>query len=173
MQPTFEDKLAAAVFATALDLGFVRREDAVGWADRRIDGMESAPPWLIELSVSQFRNLGELTGGLRAVGKGVDPVAACRLTFGLIPNTLDLSLDQAEALAKLLYNIAGLSIGDWQNHLVYESDGLGETLSLVRQGYCMQWEAIAKLVQFVETHRDQTMLNVLYPVTPERCVWQF
>ncbi len=102
MQPTPDDKLVASVFALGLNFGFVRREDVVRWADQRIVECEVAPGWLIDVSLSQHRQLTDLIGELREIGSGVNSTAMCEAAFGLLPDLKGLTFDVAEAVGKRL-----------------------------------------------------------------------
>lgn len=165
MTPTSDDKLAASVFALGLTLGFVQREDVVRWADRRITEIEKPPMWLIDLSLSRDRHFMDLISDLNDIARGVDPVATCTVAFSLLPDTSELSFDDAEAMGKLVYQMARHCVPDWDNKLLWEADSLDDTFSLIRGGYIAMThqEAITQLTKFLESYRDRNMDQVLHP----------
>src|SRR5689334_14304447 len=97
MNPTPEEKLAASVFALGLRHGFVRREDVVRWADRRIEWSDTPPEWLIDLSLSPNLHWVDLVSRLNQVAEGVDRVATCKAVYALLPDADGLSFDEAAA----------------------------------------------------------------------------
>jgi hypothetical protein len=171
MLPTLDDKLSTSVFSLGLTLSFLRREDVVRWADRRIGEVDVAPEWLINLSLSQDANLMQLIGDLKQIADGVDPSATCKGAYSLVPNRGGVSFDEAEELAKLLYRIAYRSLGgDWHNSLLRESDSIADMFCLVRDGYAKlsEQQAIDRLFSFIERNRDSRFVELIQPV-----VWSF
>lgn len=161
-----DDALAASAFALGLTFGFVRREDVVRWADRRIMEIESPPVWLIDLSLSRDWNVLDVISKLQEVGKGTHADAVFKTILGLIPEVRGMSFEAAEALAKRIYDIARDCIGDWHNPLLSKADQISDNFVLQRDGYITlsQREVVNELAEFVTDNRDQRMLDALHPV---------
>jgi hypothetical protein len=70
------------------------------WADRRIAEIDSAPEWLIDLSLSQNKNLPELISDLKQIVLGVDPVATCKAAYALVPNIGSYSFTEVERVVR-------------------------------------------------------------------------
>lgn len=169
MQPTPQEKLAASVFALGIVQGFVRREDVVRWADRRIAETDSPSAWLIDLSLSQHQHVLDLLGNLRRLAAGVDPVATCKAIYALLPDVNGYTFDQAEAFAARVYQLTFECLnGDWSQQLLSTTDDLADNFEFLRKGYsCVnatEGELIADVQQFIEDHRDEAIVRVLYPV---------
>lgn len=154
------------MFALGLTFGFVRREDVVRWADRRIMEIESPPAWLIDLSLSRDWNPLDAISSLEKVGKGSEVDSIFKTVLGLIPEITDIPFDAAEALSKQLYDIASHCIDDWHNPLLIEADQIKENFVLQPDGYCTlsQQEVVNELVKFVVENRDQRIVDALHPV---------
>ena len=164
MRTESDDALAVSVFALALDHGFVRREDVVRWADRRIAETDIPPAWLIDLSLSQDRHLSDLISELSEVGTDVSAEAVLRAVLALVPGVRAMSFDEAETLAKRLYGIARHRIDDWGSKLLGEADAIDDEFALVRSGYCSRQAAVERLADFVADNRDERAPEVLRPV---------
>lgn len=161
-----DDALAASVFALGLKFGFVRREDVVRWADRRIMEIENPPMWLIDLSLSRDWNALDVISKLKEVGKGTHADAVVKTILGLIPEVRGMSFEAAEALAKRIYDIARHCIDDWHNPLLSKADEVSDNFVFQRDGYITlsQREVVNELAKFVTENRDQRMLEALRPV---------
>ncbi len=167
MQSTPDDKLAASVFAVGLSLGFLRREDIIRWADRRISQVDIPDTWLIDLSLARDRDWLEVTDDLRHLASDVDPVATCTAVYALLPDISGYTFDQAADFARRLYEITHHSLnGDWENELLPISDNLMENFELVRAKYVKttEHEVIAAVQQFVAEHRSAEIVRMLDPV---------
>lgn len=158
-----EDELAASIFALGLSLGFVRREDVVRWADRRIEEIDQPPLWLIDLSLSQEILLMDVISNLKEAGKGADPKAVFKITFGSLPNVRDLSFDQAESLASRVYYITRNWTGQ-EIPLIDEASRIDDTFCLARAGILSQQQALQQLTTFFDEHRDEGVARLLQPV---------
>jgi hypothetical protein len=163
------DRLAASVFALGLAHGFVRREDVIGWADRRITKTDSPPPeWLIDLSLSRDRHRLDLIGDLKRLAEGVDPAATCNATYALLPDEDGFSFDEAAALAARLYRITHDCLtGDWSNPLLHVTDALADDFDFLRDGYLAATEeqVVGAVRKFVRDHRDDAVARLLHPAT--------
>jgi|GEM_PF-725038 len=167
MEPTPEDKLCAAVFALGLCMGFVRRQDVVLWADRRITEVSGAPEWLINLSLSKDKALLDLISELNQIGDGVDPLATCESAYALVPQRDGISFAEAEVLAKFIYRITHRGLkSNWHIRLLREADEIADAFCLVREGYSKlsEEQAVERLHAFVGRHRDGEVLEKLQPV---------
>ena len=162
-----DDRLAASVFAAGLNLGFVRREDVVRWADRRIDELPTPPGWLIDLSLSRNLDLTDLVSMLRRVGAGADPVETCKAVYALFPDVRDLSFDRAAERAGLLYRITAECLAwDWDCPLLAEADHVDDMFGFVRDGYVDLGRegAVAQFQEFLDRHRGPGSAGLLHPV---------
>ena len=162
-----DDRLAASVFAAGLLLNFVRREDVVRWADRRIEALPTAPAWLMDLSLSQDTHPADLVSLLRRVGAGVDPVATCEAILALYPEVEAPSFDGAAKLAEGLYRLVSECLGwDWKYPLRAEVDDVTDSFDFARDGYldASPDEAVEQFRRFIERHRDDRIVKLLHPV---------
>lgn len=167
MTPTNSDKLAASVFALGLTHGFVRREDVVRWADRRILEIDHAPEWLIDLSLSRDRHFMDLIGDLKRLADGVDPVTTCEAVYALLPDVSSYTFDEAETFAGRLYRITYQCLnGDRSKKFLSATDSLADHFEFLREGDLATTEqaVIGAVRQFVEDHRNDSIVRLLHPV---------
>ena len=167
MEPTPDDKLAASVFALGLSAGFVRREDVVRWADRRIAEGDVPPPWLIDLSLSEGQHLLDVVGDLKRLAEDAGPVVTCEAAYALLPDVAGYSFARAAALAKRVYRITYERLGgDWSQPLLATTDRLADDFDFLRDGYLNSTEqaVVGAFQQFVEDHRVERLVRLLLPV---------
>ena len=166
MQPTPQEKLAASVFAAGLLHGFVRHEDVVRWADRRIEAADVPPPWLIDLSLSQRLHVLDVSGILKSVAAGTDPVATCEAIYALVPIMGRTFVDAEKMAARLYRTTRDCLEADWNRPLLSQVDHISDTFQLVRDGYTdlTEHDAIRRLHEFVGKHHNPELLRLLDPV---------
>lgn len=155
--PTDNDKLCASVFAHGLWLRFVRSEDVVRWAERRIEEVDLAPEWLIDLSLMQETNVFYVIGQLKRIANDTDRVLICKAIYSLLPDIGGYSFKQAEAFAEMLYQITcDCVMADWSHELLKTSNWLAESFWMLREGYVAgtERELIDDVKRFVEVYRD-------------------
>jgi hypothetical protein len=163
-----DDRLATSVFAVGLSLGFVRREDVVRWADRRIEELNIPPVWLIDLSLSLNLHLSDLTSLLQRVGHGADPAGTVEAILALLPPVAASTVEEAERIASRLYDIAYECFnGEWDYPLLAEADRVLDAFEFDWRGYprSSAEEAVKQLHAFIERHRNRELVKRLWPVT--------
>ena len=162
-----DDRLAASVFETGLMLGVIKRQDVVRWADRRLESMQSPPDWLIDLSLSQNLHVLDVISLLKRVSAGADRLDTCKALLALFPPLQPRTFDKAEKVAKQLYRITHECLhGDWQLPLLAESDNVADTFDFIRDRYVNLHpdEAVKQLLDFIDRHRDEAVVELLRPV---------
>jgi hypothetical protein len=165
LEATHEEKLAASVFALGLRHGFVRREDVVRWADRRIEGSDTPAAWLIELSMSQDRHWLDVVSVLNRVAEGVDRAATCRAVYALLPDAGGLSFNEAAAYAACVYRITAECLDwDWAHELLRATDRIADDFDLFAYLRATETEVVGALLQFVDDDRDEQIVRLLDPV---------
>jgi hypothetical protein len=163
-----DDRLAASIFAVGLELGHVRHEDIIEWADRRITEIEIPPTWLIDLSLSRNAHPLDVTGNLKRVAFGVEPLRTCTAIYAILARDLSgFTSEEAEEFAGAMYMIAFKCFdGDWNNELLCVTDRLADNFEFNREGW-LNWSrsrAIEALQQFLAEFRDDSIPRLVRPV---------
>jgi hypothetical protein len=164
VHPTPQEKLAASVFSLGLRHGFVRREDVVRWADRRVEISDTPEEWLIDLSLSPTFHAEDLVSLLDRIADGVDRVATCNAVYALLPDAGGLSFDEAAAYAARVYRITYDCLGgDWSYELLGVTDQIADDFDFLYLR-ATEDDVVGALRQFVESHRDEQIVRLLDPV---------
>jgi hypothetical protein len=160
--------LVAAVLAAGVWFGLVEREDVIAWADHLIEKTDQPPLWMIDLSLSHDLHVVDVVRLLNEVGTGVVPIDICRGLYGFLPSPEGYSFEQAEALAKRLYQIARHCFdADWRQQLLCDADQLDDTFLLVRDATFSVTtnEVVWQVWEFLDVNRNAAVKRFIAGLT--------
>lgn len=162
-----DDHLIAAILAVGLRFGVLRKRDLISWADQEIEQRSEVPAWLIDLSLSNSKDLPsvDIVKVLEDVSRTAIAEAVCIGIYSLIPDIADRNYEQCHIVARLLYHITRTVLrNDFSSPLLLEMVTIDEVFDGWQCGSSTHEELMTLLRDFVELKRDKTICSRLKPI---------